>query len=93
MYINLLVGSTDGFALIEIKAGLECQDQTFFQANALTSTFDPYIAIYYRRGEALKLSKIQTGPELAIFILQQKNNYTKSCQQLHDLCNYLKTEF
>lgn len=93
MYISLLVGSTDGFALIESKAGLECQDQTFFQAKSLTCTFDPYIAIYYRRGEGLRLSKIQTGPELAIFILQQQNNYMKSCQQQHDLCNSLETEF
>ena len=62
MYISLLVGSTDGFALIESKAGLECQDQIFFQAKSLTCTFDPYIAIYYRRGEGLKLSKFKQDP-------------------------------
>ena len=93
MYISLLVRSTDGFALIKSKAGLKCQDQTSFQAKSLTSQFDPYIANYYRRGGGAEAAQIQTGPELAIFILQQKNNYTKSCQQLHDLCNYLKTEF
>ena len=62
-----------------------------------SEVFDLHIwSLYHnllQEGGRAEAVQIQTGPELAIFILQQKNNYTKSCQQLHDLCNYLKTEF